>query len=87
MRNDELQDGLDSLSHCIELGEARARRQRACLERCRNAGIDPAAGAEALRLTHEALDALYIRRALLIDALAQDDPHRHVWINRSHPTY
>jgi hypothetical protein len=87
MAPDVLQERLHCITHNIEQGEHRARAQQACVDRLTRADQDTEAAAEALRLTHEALDCLYICRALIQDELGLNDPRAHRWGKRSEPVY
>jgi hypothetical protein len=88
-RDDVLEERLLALNRCIEQGEHRARRQQACVDRLLKTGDDARPAQEALRLTHQALDCLYISRAMVQDWLGTNElqVHQHLWRSRTAPHY
>ena len=87
MAQEVLQERLLEVSRCIEEGEHRARAQQHCVDRLTAARQDTPIAAESLRLTHEALDCLYICRALIQDELGLNEARPHKWGKRSEPVY
>jgi hypothetical protein len=82
-----LEERLRAVTRCIEEGEHRALVQQGCVDRLARTGDDTRVADVSLRLTHEALDCLYIWRALIQDELGMSGIPPHRWRRRTGPVY